>query len=64
VPASVLAARARGGTLSCRSGAATSFVSCIRLFDGFTAPPTMSSLFSMRARLRLIMDIVHSPEST
>jgi hypothetical protein len=39
VPASVPAARAQGGTLSCRSGAALSFVSCIRLFGSHTAPP-------------------------
>jgi hypothetical protein len=34
VPPSVLPAGAQGGTLSCRSGAALSFVSCIRLFGG------------------------------
>jgi hypothetical protein len=33
VPAPVLAARAQGGTLACRAGAALSFVSCIRLLD-------------------------------
>src|SRR5512139_4159097 len=32
VPPSILPAGAQGGTLSCRSGAALSFVSCIRLF--------------------------------
>ena len=32
VPPSVSPAGAQGGTLSCRSGAALSFVSCIRLF--------------------------------
>jgi hypothetical protein len=33
VPPSILPAGAQGGTLSCRTGAALSFVSCIRLFD-------------------------------
>ncbi len=33
-PAPMLAARAQGGTWSCRSRAALSFVYCIRLFDG------------------------------
>jgi hypothetical protein len=38
VPPSIWPAGAQGGTLSCRSGAALSFVSCIRLF-GSPLPP-------------------------
>jgi hypothetical protein len=38
VPPSVSPAGAQGGTLSCRSGAALSFVSCIRLFGRLSTP--------------------------
>jgi hypothetical protein len=34
VPPSILPAGAQGGTSACRTGAALSFVSCIRLFGG------------------------------
>ena len=38
VPPSVPPAGAQGGTSACRTGAALSFVSCIRLFGGASAP--------------------------
>ena len=41
MPPSIWPAGAQGGTSACRSGAALSFVSCIRLFGGVVAPVPM-----------------------
>jgi hypothetical protein len=42
VPPSVRPAGAQGGTSACRTGAALSFVSFIRLLGGFLAPSSLS----------------------
>jgi hypothetical protein len=39
VPPSISPAGAQGGTSACSTGAALSFVSCIRLFDGLVRSP-------------------------
>jgi hypothetical protein len=40
VPPSISPAGAQGGTSACHTGAALSFVSCIRLFDAVVLPWT------------------------
>jgi hypothetical protein len=44
VPPPIQPAGAQGGTSACRTGAALSFVSCIRLFDGLVAPCAVTSM--------------------
>jgi hypothetical protein len=44
VPPSVLPAGAQGGTSACHTGAALSFVSCIRLLGGFKRAPSGSAV--------------------
>jgi len=43
VPPSILPAGAQGGTSACSTGAALSFVSCIRLFGSRAAPPKVGN---------------------
>ncbi len=50
MPVSVLSARARGGTLYARSGAATSFVSFIPLFGSAVIPSQRVPLVLRRLR--------------
>jgi hypothetical protein len=57
VPPSISPAGAQGGTLTCRSGAALSFVSCIRLFDD-AARASHSAVFACRGRsFRRLVDV-------
>jgi len=46
VPPSVLPAGAQGGTSACHTGAALSFVSCIRLFDSLIRTLGLAHLVS------------------
>jgi hypothetical protein len=62
VPPFIWPAGAQGGTLPRRSGAALSFVSCIRLFDGLVPTPQLAR--PDNAERRTLAEMMVTPRSS